>query len=207
MLELDGLFDAVYALKGYDLPENVDPGDPAQGRGGRLSLEEDRRRGAASDRGEAEPRRLRRVLRDFGLEGPAVLYVGDNPKKDMPVAQACGAVGVWAEYGTYISKEYRERLAVISAKAVTRRHVADVDTPRWPLAIASFVQILDILDGARWTAPRKARSPLHVRQLASRARSSACASFATSSSARTCAPRTIRAARAAAKARRRSARR
>ena len=78
----------------------------------------------------------------------------------MPVAQACGAVGVWAEYGTYISKEYRERLAVISAKAVTRRHVADVDVPRWPLAIASFVQILDILDGARWTAPRgKARSP------------------------------------------------
>lgn len=152
MLELDGLFDAVYALEGYELPENVDPEirrkDAAGAYRSKKTIVVELPRAAE----KPSPAGLRRILSDFGLEGPEVLYVGDNPKKDMPVAQACGALGVWAEYGTYISKEYRERLAVISAKAVTRRHVADVDTPRWPLAIASFVQILDVLDGARWAA-------------------------------------------------------
>jgi phosphoglycolate phosphatase len=82
-----------------------------------------------------------------------VLYVGDNVKKDMPVARACGALGVWAEYGTYISKEYRDRLQVISAGEVTKRHVAEATPTRWPLAISSFTQVLDVLDGARWTRP------------------------------------------------------
>jgi phosphoglycolate phosphatase len=77
----------------------------------------------------------------------------------MPVAEACGAVGVWAEYGTYVSGEYRERLAVISAKSVTRRHVAEETAARWPLAISSFVQVLDLAApaGRRTRAPRRAR--------------------------------------------------
>jgi phosphoglycolate phosphatase len=82
-----------------------------------------------------------------------VIYVGDNVKKDMPVAEACEAVGVWAEYGTYVSGEYRERLAIISAKSVTRRHVADETPQRWPLSISSFTQVLEIVDGARWVRP------------------------------------------------------
>jgi len=84
-----------------------------------------------------------------------VVYVGDNVRKDMPVAKACGALGVWAEYGTYISAEYRERLAVISAQAVTRRHVADAGPERWPLAISSFTQVRDVLEGARWSGVRR----------------------------------------------------
>jgi phosphoglycolate phosphatase len=70
---------------------------------------------------------------------------------------------VWAEYGTHISAEYRERLAVISAQTVTRRHVADEGQERWPLAISSFVQLRDIVEGAgvrrrRGPAPRRRRS-------------------------------------------------
>jgi phosphoglycolate phosphatase len=79
-------------------------------------------------------------------------------RKDMPVARACGALGVWAEYGTYISAEYRERLAVISARSVTVRHVADEGQERWPLAISSFSQVKDVVLGSRWTAPRAARA-------------------------------------------------
>jgi hypothetical protein len=41
-----------------------------------------------------KPAGLRRVLADFGLEGAEVVYVGDNLAKDMPLAEACGAVGV-----------------------------------------------------------------------------------------------------------------
>ena len=103
------------------------------------------------------PDGLRRILQDFSLRGPEVLYVGDNVKKDMPVARACGAVGVWAEYGTYIPGEYRERLAIISARAVTARHVADPGHERWPLSISSFTQVKDVVSGGRWTTPRPVR--------------------------------------------------
>ena len=157
MLELDGLFDAVYALEGYGSPRTWTRRSGARTRPGPPAQEDDRRRAPRAARSRA--RRAFAASCATSAWRARVLYVGDNPKKDMPVAQACGALGVWAEYGTYISKEYRERLAVISAKAVTRRHVADVDTPRWPLAIASFVQILDVLDGARWAASAAARPP------------------------------------------------
>ena len=77
--------------------------------------------------------------------------------------KACGALGVWAEYGTYVSKEYRDRLQVISASAVTRRHVADATPTRWPLAISSFTQVLEVLDGARWSRPGAPRRPIRAR--------------------------------------------
>jgi phosphoglycolate phosphatase len=88
-----------------------------------------------------------------------VIYVGDNVKKDMPVAAACGVLGVWAEYGTYVSGEYRERLAVLSARSVTLRHVAEETHARWPLAVSSFAQVLEIVDGARWVAARAKDRP------------------------------------------------
>jgi phosphoglycolate phosphatase len=88
-LRMDGLFDALYTLPGYALPDRVDP--------------EIRRRQAAGHYTarapvvelplafeKPDPRGLRRVLDDLGLAGEEVLYVGDNVKKDMPVAQAWG---------------------------------------------------------------------------------------------------------------------
>ena len=154
-LKLDGHFDALYTLPGYALPDNVAP--------------EIRRRQAAGhynarapvielplDFEKPNPAGLGRILGDLGLDGAEVLSVGDNVKKDMPVARDCGALGVWAEYGTYVSHEYRERLAVISPKVVTRRHVADETPARWPLSISSFTQVLEVLDGARWSGARRA---------------------------------------------------
>jgi phosphoglycolate phosphatase len=167
MLELDGLFDAVYALKGYDLPENVDPEIRRRDAAGHYRSAKTKVRELPRSAEKPSPAGLGRVLADFGLSGAEVMYVGDNPKKDMPIARDCGALGVWAEYGTYVSQEYRERLAIISAQAVTRRHVADETAARWPLAISSFTQVLEILDGARWVRPeveparerRASRSP------------------------------------------------
>ncbi len=151
-LRLDGHFDALYTLPGYTLPENVDPEIRRRQEAGhyrsRTPVVE-----LPHDAEKPSPAGLRRVLDDFRLSPREVLYVGDNVKKDMPVAKACGALGVWAEYGTYISKEYRDRLQVISAGEVTKRHVAEATPTRWPLAISSFTQVLDVLDGARWTRP------------------------------------------------------
>lgn len=158
-LRLDGHFDALYTLPGYPLPENVDAEIKRKEEAGHyrsrtpvVELPHDAEKPSAGG--------LARILRDFRLRAAEVIYVGDNVKKDMPVAEACGALGVWAEYGTYVSGEYRERLAVISAKSVTRRHVADETPQRWPLSISAFAQVLDIVDGARWQpAPRAARRP------------------------------------------------
>ena len=161
-LGLDGHFDALYSLPGYPLPEHVDARIRRREAEGHYRS---RTRVVELPR-EAEkpsPAGLERILADFRLPGEAVAFVGDNPAKDMPVARACGALGVWAEYGTYVSAEYRERLAVISARAVTERHVSEEQArgkPRWSLAISSFRQVLDVLDGFRWQGPRrKGRRP------------------------------------------------
>jgi phosphoglycolate phosphatase len=146
-LKLDGHFDALYTLPGYPLPENVDPEIRRKEEAGHY-----RSRTPVVELPHAaekpSPDGLARILSDFGLDGREVLYVGDNVKKDMPVAKACGVVGVWAEYGTYVSEEYRERLAIISASSVTRRHVAEETALRWPLAISSFTQVASLAAGA-----------------------------------------------------------
>jgi phosphoglycolate phosphatase len=151
-LKLDGHFDALYTLPGYPLPENVDPEIRRKEEAGHY-----RSRTPVIELPHAaekpSPDGLARVLSDFGLAGGEVLYVGDNVKKDMPVADACGAVGVWAEYGTYVSEEYRERLAIISASSVTRRHVAEETALRWPLAISSFTQVAGLADGSAGASP------------------------------------------------------
>jgi phosphoglycolate phosphatase len=163
-LRLDGHFDALYTLPGYPLPAHVDPRIRQKEAAGHYRART-RVIELPRDAEKPNPAGLRRVLRDLGLRGEEVIYVGDNVVKDMPVAKACGALGVWAEYGTYVSAEYRERLAVISAKSVTRRHVSDdvsgLDRrslpARWPTAISSFVQVLELLDAAGAAGGRTAR--------------------------------------------------
>jgi phosphoglycolate phosphatase len=161
-LRLDGHFDALYTLPGYALPEHVDPEIRRREEAGhyrsRTPVVE-----LPADAEKPSPAGLRRILADLALAPRAVLYVGDNVKKDMPVARACGVTGVWAEYGTYVSAEYRDRLAIISASAVTKRHVQDETPARWPLAISSFVQVLDVVDGARRAHRKALRHPSPAR--------------------------------------------
>jgi phosphoglycolate phosphatase len=146
LLELDGLLDALYALRGYELPANVNPEIRRRDEAGHYRLKATRVVELSRQAEKPSPLGLRRVLRDLRLSPREVLYVGDNVKKDMALAKAVGVRGVWAEYGTYVSTEYRERLAVISAKAVSQRHVADEVQGRWPLAISGFAQLLDLVE-------------------------------------------------------------
>jgi FMN phosphatase YigB (HAD superfamily) len=156
LLELDGLLDALYALRAYRLPENVHAEIRRRDEAGHYRLKATRVVELPRAAEKPSPVGLRRILRDHGLSPRDVLYVGDNVKKDMRLAEECGAAAVWAEYGTYVSKEYRDRLAVISAKQVTQRHVADEAQGRWPDAISSFAQVLEIVDGARDAPPVRA---------------------------------------------------
>ncbi len=110
LLELDGLLDALYALRGYQLPANVNPEIRRRDEAGHYRLKATRVVELPRQAEKPSPRGLRRILRDLGLAPGEVLYVGDNVKKDMALARAVGVDGAWAEYGTYVSTEYRERL-------------------------------------------------------------------------------------------------
>ncbi len=75
--------------------------------------------------------------------------VGDNRGKDGGSARAAGCRWVWAEYGTYVPLEYRERLDILSARSVTHRHFAEPGDPAlepdW--AISNFLQVARIVSG------------------------------------------------------------
>jgi phosphoglycolate phosphatase len=154
LLGLEGLFDGLYALEGYALPENVNPEIRRRDEAGHYRLKGTRVVELPRGAEKPDPRGLRRILKDLGVAPSEVLFVGDNVKKDMALAAAVGATGVWAEYGTYVSTEYRERLAVISAKRVTQRHVPDEAQGRWPLAISSFTQVRELAQAGAGEARR-----------------------------------------------------
>ncbi len=93
---------------------------------------------------------LKKILQTYGVQPKDVLVVGDSVKKDVAIAQELGCLDVFAEYGTYVSVEYRERLDIISSNAITRRHAASVYesgqqqvTPS--RRISNYGQILELL--------------------------------------------------------------
>ncbi|MBI5542817.1 MAG: HAD family hydrolase [Deltaproteobacteria bacterium] len=99
-----------------------------------------------------DPRGYLRICADFGVDPKETMFVGDSLPKDVPLAQSVGALDVWAEYGTYVSAEYRERLAVISAASAMRRHLQhapnkDRKPPR--VRLSGFDQVLQVVQESR----------------------------------------------------------
>jgi phosphoglycolate phosphatase len=96
------------------------------------------------------PAGLQKIIATYGLRPSEVLVVGDSLKKDVAIAREVGCHDCWAEYGTYISLEYRERLDIISSSAITRRHAASVFEDGQPTqashALSSYAQLLDVID-------------------------------------------------------------
>jgi phosphoglycolate phosphatase len=91
-----------------------------------------------------------RICKDYGVDPKDTLVVGDALHKDVAVARRIGALDCWAEYGTYVSTEYRERLDIISATAITRRHAAslfegDGQKVEPTHALSNFAQVLKLV--------------------------------------------------------------
>ncbi len=148
-LDLDETFDGLYTLEGFPLPDMVDEGVKERERQGYYKSRVPTVVELPEDAEKPSPKGVERILHDFSLDKEAVLLVGDNIKKDMAAAQAAGVTGVWAEYGTYISPEYRERLDAISARSVTRKNVAeevDQKTIQPAVAISNFSRVLELVD-------------------------------------------------------------
>ncbi len=149
-LEIDTYFDALYALEGFPLPDLVDEAVKEREKAGYYRSAVPTVVELPGEFEKPSPEGIRRILSDLGLGIEEVVMVGDNLKKDMAAAAAAGVLGVWAEYGTYIPPEYRVRLNVISARAVTKKNVSDETNERAEepaLAISNFRRLLDIIDG------------------------------------------------------------
>ncbi|MFN7131476.1 MAG: HAD family hydrolase [Myxococcales bacterium] len=150
-MKLDGYFTAVYTLPAFPFPDTgIAKEIKAREEAGGVKLscpvyELPR------DFEKPDPRGLLRICESLGVEPKEVLVVGDSETKDVAVAQSVGAVDCWAEYGTYVSAEYRERLAIISAQSATRRHLQHrAGTGRSAsVRLSNFEQVVELVVRSR----------------------------------------------------------
>jgi phosphoglycolate phosphatase len=159
-MELDTLLAALYTLPGFQFPA-TDKGEKLVSPDILVRDERGDYRAACPvvelERSHEKPDTtgLLQICRRFEVEPREVLVVGDSLGKDIAMAQTVGAVDCWAEYGTYVPLEYRERLDVISANSVTRRHAASLFEPsnapprRATHRLSSFSQILEVIAAQR----------------------------------------------------------
>lgn len=176
-MQLDTLLSGLYTLPGFDFPAT--PKGETLIASSILKKEERGEYRAACKVVELERdwekpdlRGLQRILREYGVRPEQTLVVGDSLHKDVAIARAMGAIDCWAEYGTYASREYRERLDIISAAAITRRHAASMlerdvrEGPTVTHRLSNFSQVLRIIDAEelatiptrRKTSPRAAKA-------------------------------------------------
>ncbi len=159
-LEIDELLTAMYTMPGFTFPAG--PDGQALVAPDILQKEVTGAYRAACpvielprDHEKPNPKGLLKILQTYGVAPHEVVLVGDSVKKDIGVAREVGCVDCWAEYGTYVSHEYRERLDIISSNAITKRHANSVfeagqqQTVKPTHALSNFGQVLDVIDGAR----------------------------------------------------------
>jgi len=125
-LEIAPYVSALYALKTYPLPRSVHLDQAILNR---MKVGYYRSQvGKVVEMDHAfekpNPEGLGQLLRRERIRPGQAVLVGDNPKKDIVVAQACSVADVWARYGTAIAPEMRSRLSFYSAPSVQRRNVA-----------------------------------------------------------------------------------
>lgn len=158
-LELDQYLTAIYSLPGFQFPKRED-GEHKISRKIVQKEEAGAYRAACRmvelprDYEKPNPLGLRRICEEMGVSPRETLVVGDALKKDVAVAREVEAVDCWAEYGTYVSLEYRERLDIISAPAITKRHAAGIldgearKTAHPTHRLSNYSQLLSIIDKA-----------------------------------------------------------
>jgi FMN phosphatase YigB (HAD superfamily) len=154
-MRLDEHLTALYTLPGFKFPARK--GEPLIAPDIRRKDERGDYRAACPvvelprTHEKPDPRGLLRICKTYGVAPDQTLVVGDSLHKDVAVARAVGALDCWAEYGTYVSREYRERLDIISATAITRRHAASVlegdreQGTKPTHALSNFSNVLGIL--------------------------------------------------------------
>jgi phosphoglycolate phosphatase len=148
MMKLDEHLTAIYALPAFAFPDSgvskeIRKREAAGGLKLKCPVHE-----LPREYEKPDPRGYLQICKDLGVDPRETAFIGDSLRKDITVARKVGALDCWAEYGTYISAEYAERLSVISAPSATRRHLqqqpADGDQPP-TVRLSNFDQILPLV--------------------------------------------------------------
>jgi phosphoglycolate phosphatase len=155
---LDGLLTALYTLPGFHFPANPD-GEKLVAKDILAKEERGEYRAACPvvelPREAEKPsvKGLMQICQTYGVDPKQTLVIGDSMKKDIAMAREVGAIDCWAEYGTYVSQEYRERLDIISAPSITKRHAAAVyegaSTTKASHALSNFGRLLEVIDATK----------------------------------------------------------
>ncbi|MBK7857460.1 MAG: HAD family hydrolase [Archangiaceae bacterium] len=155
---LDKHLNALYTLPGFHFPANPE-GEKLVAKDILQKDERGEYRAACEvvelprDCEKPNPKGLLQICEKFGVDPRHTLVIGDSLKKDIAVAREVGAIDCWAEYGTYVSQEYRERLDIISAPAITKRHAASVYEGGSPVkathALSNFGRLLEVIDAVK----------------------------------------------------------
>jgi phosphoglycolate phosphatase len=152
----DQLLTAIYTMPGFQFPSG--PDGEALVAPDILNKEERGEYRAACpvvelprDHEKPNSAGLRRILNTYGVKPEETLVVGDSVKKDVAIARELGCHDAWAEFGTYVSLEYRERLDIISSNAITRRHAASVfeggaQTLKPQHTLSNYHQVLELVE-------------------------------------------------------------
>ena len=122
-MELDQYFVALYTLPAFPFPDSgvahhIRSAESAGGVKLKCPVVE-----LPRDFEKPDTRGLELICESLGVKPSEVLVIGDSQQKDVLLAQRMGAVDCWAEYGTYRSEEYSERLNVISAPSAIKRNL------------------------------------------------------------------------------------
>lgn len=108
-LGLDGLVDFLYSPPDHDLPSGFERYYPEEHYG----LECTEHRHLEHGFQKPDPAILVEILEECGLSKDQAVYVGDNPMKDVRMAQKAGVLDVHAAYGEGLGRdEYRLLQAV-----------------------------------------------------------------------------------------------
>ena len=153
---LDQFLTAIYTMPGFTFPQGPDGAALVAPDILQKEVKGDYRAACPvlelpRDHEKPNTRGLLKILQTYGCEPSQVLVVGDSLKKDIAVAREVGCHDAWAEYGTYVSLEYRERLDIISSNAITRRHAASVFEQTGPQlkpthTLSNYGQVLDLVE-------------------------------------------------------------
>ena len=155
MMKLDEHLTAVYTLPAFSFPDSgVSKEIRKREQAGGLKLKcpvHDLPR----DFEKPDPRGYLQICKELGVDPKETAFIGDSQRKDIPLARKVGALDCWAEYGTYISAEYAERLSVISAPSATRRHLQQAPAEHEPpptVRLSNFDQILPLVQSSAKSA-------------------------------------------------------
>jgi phosphoglycolate phosphatase len=155
-MELDRSLTALYTMPAFQFPKAPD-GQTLVSEDIQRREEQGEYRAACPvmelprDFEKPNPKGLSKILQTYGVQPKEVLVIGDSLKKDVAIAQELGCHDAWAEYGTYVSPEYRERLDIVSSAVITRRHAASVyESGEAPKAathrLSGFDQVLSLVE-------------------------------------------------------------